>query len=1229
MATSSSARNASTSTSLGTTSGRQPDLEQRRKDAAQEWIDAASYIPKNIGFDWRPLCEALVDNHRNAEGDFVMPPRPVSPEDPGDNRTDVIRGPDPARLAPALGESWEHVRYIPAWMDPDYREEFIDTPDNQVVQNTVTTRDSIYNLRPALRLSDGIRNPTEYALRYGIAAGRLDGRSRMSPTWSKTRNPVDDFNNQVNQLSDTERQVAVELSRQRYQQLGRTPVPGQEILPEVMELLLAQHGLLTNAELVAEVERAARTGMSLDQMVNELETRNPRIKEAHRVFLDNAQDDQDYQRILLGGLTTDEMIQHNIHTMADDAVMELDNPIHPMFTRNYWDDCEWKGRTPRWPRNVYNVDGIRAEWNVFKNDALWNALGPALRLASMVLSKEPPILEAVMDMNTRQPLPVEQDGRVTEDDDTPTLAKYVLREDIEMDKTYPALRTLKEVHNYDWKDNILTVLQGCLMLDIDWGFSLGEGGDRQPDDLTADSHRRYSYGSTWYDAKRGVIRLRIAAELIWPLLVPQYSASERMVASFTIATVLLHEFAHAANIAAEVLMTRNYKTDDQTPEITDLLVKLGKDLLNKDSVEPFFEESPQAELGRDFEFSLWGCSSNLTGLQLNYPRHLRAHPLTVGIETHPSQPGTFRLDAPGPVVRYIKPVSLEYIAKFFRKSFWAEEFEAYGFPALKMRPGDAPHMVLVYTPRHTTTRMDRSTYGPDLAAFLQGVSGILYTSRQKVLAEYLEALKLETVYQVQWANWWAQEIRNWEEELLHPLETSVELLLDTVEESKTLNEQQLANDQAAYYTQWCYAQTGGGPLKSFEQWKKDTEDAWRDMFRYGGEFMQSLLAVHNDMHDDLGTLERMVFHYLSIKPVHVDFQLTNEASAQSTVGRIYERLTTYFREAQAIAGLAGRLSTLPHLADNRDKWSQWQARFESNARQYDELLSVFIKGSTPAGGEFDIRRKAWFNRLPSGDFKRVSERWKKLAFRDYTRAPPAVREVIDTYLSLFKKVNPNLINAQAVNGIDQIESAIQSLGGIDRKPKRQTRSIFDFAIPPAQPPVQPQTGPQSVPVTWPPQVAPPITSAIFGIPGRKSSLGGSPPRRITAAGGVQKATSTAQQRSAFRSYVTNLLGTPDRTMASKAADDLFRSGVPQSLVNLLPGKPLAAVGKRRGIAPFPNPYASRVVMTSDDIEFQEQQELDRKAAQATGKAAGVYVSPSLWREKMRKSDSDDEDDDMS
>ncbi|KAI0114333.1 hypothetical protein GGR51DRAFT_577369 [Nemania sp. FL0031] len=1196
------------------------DWQKRRERDAQEWIDTCYYIPKDIEYDWRPFCEALVDNHRDAKGDFVAPSLP-----PRDSRgetgkpKDVIHGPDPAALAPAKGEDWKYVRYIPAWTDPDYREEIIETPGLNLIRNSLTTRDSLYNLRPALRHSDSIRNPTEYALRFGIAADRLDGRSRMSPSWSETRNPLADFTNQVNRLSDEERKLAVELSGRRFRQRNEIPPPGQEILPEVMELLLSQRGLLTNRAFIAEVEKAAGEGMSLDQMVQELERGNPETKTAHRVYLEDAMDDQDYQRLLLGGLTTDELIQHNIYTLSNDEVaMELDNPIHPLFDRPTWDNCEWKGRAAESPKLVYNINGIREEWNVATNDTLWEALQPAMRLISKMFSKRPPVLEALMDLTTRQPIPPESDGRLNPD--TPSLAMYVLPEDIDLSLTYPAIRQLKEVYNYDWRENVLRVLSDVLILDIDWGFALAYQADTE--DLADDALNKFVYGSTWYDEDTRRIRIRIAGDIIWPLLVPQYSKSEKMGCSFTIASTILHEFAHAIHMAVEALVSWDWaQPPGQDPAVTKLVKSLRGELYNSDWVEPLFKEYPQDEVGRDLEFSLWGCTSSVIGLHQGYPRHLVPLPIALGVESYPSAAGHWRQGAPGPVVLYLRPFSLDYMAKFFRKSFWDEEFEAYGFPAVRMRPDDLPTMVLVSEPTGTSIRMDRNTYGKDTAAFLRAVVEILSDSRQKVLAGYLSALKLEVQYRRQWATWWRHEIGNWEEETLYPLGASINDLKSHMDEASIINELYFADDQPARYTYWC-SQQAEGDVIPFVEWEKELVESWREYFRYGGWLMQRLLAVHNDMHDDLGMLQRMVFHYLSVKPDGVAMYIRAEGAEDTAVGRIYHRLANFLRHAEDIVQLIGRVAEQPELVDIKDKWLQWEARFESHAEQYRELSKLFVDGTETAVGWWTIEQKAKFKRLPSGDWKHISERYKKMAYRDYIRAPAAVRDTIDDYLRQFQ--NPNPLNTQGEFGLEELEDAVKSLTDIDRRGP-QPRPIFDFVVPPTQP----QQDSQRLEIGLPSQpIASPSSDSVFGVPSeagrRSSSLRGSPPRRV-ATHRVRKSTSATQQKSAFSKYVSNLLKAPDTEMGSEEARNLFASGIPQPILDLLPrGQPLAPT-RGQGIAPFPNPYASRIVMTSEAIAFQEQQEAARKATQASGGATGVYEAQQLWREKRLKGDSDEED----
>jgi hypothetical protein len=292
-----------------------------RRQAAQRWINEASYIPKDVAYDFLPLCEALVEPFVDISDASVPPPA----KRVGDSRVLKDAAGQLLEGEPDSGGQ-DYVRYVPYWMDPDYNENVIETPNGTRKRNV--SGDALFKLRPALRLTDQFRNPTAYAQRFGIAEGRLDGRSRMSPTWSKTRDPLDDLVNQVSLLDDKERGEAVRQSREMYKQENTMPTPGQNIHPKVMQNMLAQKGLLSNNQLSRELQKGAIQGSSLDAMVAELEQKHPGIRRAHQVYLDNALQDQDYQRILLNGLTADELVQNNIREAGSLGKMELDNDIH-------------------------------------------------------------------------------------------------------------------------------------------------------------------------------------------------------------------------------------------------------------------------------------------------------------------------------------------------------------------------------------------------------------------------------------------------------------------------------------------------------------------------------------------------------------------------------------------------------------------------------------------------------------------------------------------------------------------------------------------------------------------------------------------------------------------------------------------------------------------------------------------------------------------------------------
>ncbi|KAI1294324.1 hypothetical protein F5Y03DRAFT_399624 [Xylaria venustula] len=1202
--------------SLLTKTDQPRDPEDVLDEDVFRWIETSNRIPKDLKYDWFPFCKALIQNHRDVSNIFQPPPPPGTPDyilkknvdkliqfyhnEQGDVVFEEVPDDEVPNTDPVVG-SWDHVIYCPEWTDPDYNENFMKTPAGGWRQNSV--RDAMFNLRPALRLEDAIRNPTDYAQRFGIAQGRIDGRSRMSPTWSKTRDPMDDFASQVDRMTDAEKEMAIKKSRERLAERRELPVAGQEILPEVMEEMLEANGVLTNAQLKAYIEDAAKRGMSLDEMIERLEKTNPQVGQAHRVFLQNALDDQDYQRVLLAGLTTDEMIHSRQYAQSDDVLIDLDNEIHPLFQRSQWVSSEWKGSSPYTPKLAYNLAGKREPWDMTTNDALWQALQPALRLVSMVLSKNPPLLEALFDMRTRQPLDSWSDTRQTRG--TPTLTKYVRHENIDLGKTYPEIYELHARHNYNWKENVLRRLGDIMRLELKSGWNMS-GWLTVEDENNADQpYTKFMHGCAVLSHTNNSIHIWLAVEKIWPLLVPQYSKVEKMLCSFDIANTLLHEFAHTVNHAQyQLCALEEAQPPGQNPEITGLLYRLGPSIWNRTASptdpsatlaewEPYFEDYPECEAGRHFEDDLWGG----VGFPIEFTnRHYATIPIFFFWTSYPCPFIQMPLRAVQrfPLFYYHFTRSIDHVRRFFTKEFWEGDFAAYGFPALKMKPdSDDPQgapaapKFMWEKPIHFHDEVVMPVYGPGVASFMRTVIALLHTSRHGVLAQYLQELWMESVYSAQYDRWWAFETSTWSVEEMHPLHAMIDRSYQLLARAAELH-RRLYRDN--------------NPPEFYES--VDMSGEWTELFRRGGRIMQSLALVDAEMQDHIGYLQRLVFYY----PFSKSYGDNRDWGQTPALRDLYRRADIFRQHAERLAQNVDSVSYIPELADDRENWQKWGVRFLRSQASFIELTTAILQ-MTNGNEPFNATAKARFDRILTAEWKMPSERYEKMAAREYVAADPAVQKTVDEFMDYLRL---GRMRRAAQPTIEQLRDSVGEIGGIGGGPSGASGAMFDFNIPPTAASsgfVSSRAPIYTQPVTTPaPSSAiPPSSNAIFGVPGvLRNPLTGLVRRVPRSAEGL-----------GYQDYASNLLSSPD---LAQAADDIFASGGdPQSLL-LSPGRKQLV----RGSGPsqfslFPSPFTSRAVMTSEAAEFDEM--MRRKNQEA--RAAGTYTTTPTWREK-RPHDGDDD-----
>lgn len=89
---------------------------------------------------------------------------------------------NPYTPSKSVGNAWDHVRYVPPWTDPDWQDE-----GQERERTDFKIVDFFDKLRPAVHPKDQYKHPTKYAQRFSIFPGRLDGRSRTSPTRASSR----------------------------------------------------------------------------------------------------------------------------------------------------------------------------------------------------------------------------------------------------------------------------------------------------------------------------------------------------------------------------------------------------------------------------------------------------------------------------------------------------------------------------------------------------------------------------------------------------------------------------------------------------------------------------------------------------------------------------------------------------------------------------------------------------------------------------------------------------------------------------------------------------------------------------------------------------------------------------------------------------------------------------------------------------------------------------------
>ncbi|KAI2605638.1 hypothetical protein GGR54DRAFT_644271 [Hypoxylon sp. NC1633] len=961
-----------------------------------------------------------------------------------DHRNDTAPTQPPYAMPKAPGSgAWDYVWYIPEWSHPNFDgDKFVSyTRPPKHISNA----DPIWRLRPALRPEDALRQPTDWAKRFGIHPDEVGGRSRLSPTLSKTRDPLQDHANQVNMLKDAARARAIEDTREEARQAGNTlPDDPNYISPTVMARLLTKDGASSGEEL-AESLRKAILGQdgglrrNLDEIVDTMKQENRAIFIAHRTYLQNALDDQDWQRFLFQGMTSDELVHGNIFTMSNDVLYDLKGPIHGLLGRDRWLPTDNRGATTGFPRYVYNIDGEREEWNVVStspslpwlakptaltNDSVWQALQPALQLATRVLDSRPPGMRAALDMRTRQPQPQHMDGR-PRPRPTPAVTTYGPVSDIDRHKMYPQIRMLDDM-GFDWDGNVAAVLASVLRLTIGCAYftpaPAWDPNTNTYDKLGEDLSVTYGWTHCHRAGADSQITITIPAELIWPLMTNAFSQSEKLTTSFAIATTLLHEFMHAISFAHQFLTRDSYWASKPAGPTgtSDLLLQLGKELWDDFNCkgEHVWRGHGAVEMGFDFEQSLWGMipQTLLAGpdrfSSTFHARQLKSLPLILfGIPwptaQQPTTPGFSRVGPVKfgmfPVEDYGIPVPLDFMAKFFTQKFWDEDFAKYGHEALKMLPADRVHKALMY-PLYLRSDDLEKAFGQAEYWFLLHTGSLLRANRHTILAEYIRQLYWQAVLPHIQARRWALEIVRWENDSITPLKGSLGRLHNVLTTCRDLYEttSRSHNDRYSIYARYVH-DTGskGDTVMNFQQWSEGVNKSFLAHFRDGGLLMVALVEPFGHFRRDIAFLQRMTVDYYNLNPAARLEAADDSTGIASPIKAASLRASEFNKTVGDIVVMLDNICKMNQLVSIRDKWMAWFARYRGCHEEY-ELLTGMLQRKEQLSPD-DIRWKRRLTSVPSSHWKSRLDQLRKVAMKEYSRVDSRIRPFVDECESIVSR----------------------------------------------------------------------------------------------------------------------------------------------------------------------------------------------------------------------------------
>ncbi|KAJ4406956.1 hypothetical protein N0V82_010023 [Gnomoniopsis sp. IMI 355080] len=228
---------------------------------------------------------------------------------------------------------WNYVEYVPAWSDPDWTSRYTyirQAADENIdeIARQYAKPGMLQTQRPAMRPNDASLNPTEAAKRWGVYPwptwDGLDGHVSLKG-WSGVTPRMPGF-------------PTVQLDQPRF-----SPDAGGLVAAVTMDDLASERQRLEGwrksqgLQTTDEDFRQSLADISIDPKAGPIKTEKAASLLALLEAVQRIEEREEYQRLLFGGNTTNELVEQGAWTLGADASTDLANPLHDLLSRN-WDE---------------------------------------------------------------------------------------------------------------------------------------------------------------------------------------------------------------------------------------------------------------------------------------------------------------------------------------------------------------------------------------------------------------------------------------------------------------------------------------------------------------------------------------------------------------------------------------------------------------------------------------------------------------------------------------------------------------------------------------------------------------------------------------------------------------------------------------------------------------------------------------------------------------------------